>query len=229
MKSIHFPTTKSPPAAGLPVDIADFLRNAGTATCFHPTLEGAGLISLCAYLGATHQLEQRKSGLGRLMARAYADMAISPSFMLTRSAVPFCLSAEPKNGHYFLHVPSGANSSTPVLLLLHGYGGNLLYFPWAVWKAIPECILIAPSWQINWSEGSFARRLAYVKTALAHAADKIGVCLQKPWLVPLSQGGPVAFELAAKSPKKFSGLLGISTFSGHKSSGFPHPLASWRR
>lgn len=212
MKSIHFPATKSPPAAELPVHIADFLRNAGAAACCHPTLEGAGLSSLCAYLGATNQLAEGESGLGGLMASAYADMAISPSFMLTGSAVPFCLSAEPKGGHYFLHVPRGADSSTPVLLLLHGYGGNLLYFPWAVWKAVPEFILIAPSWQINWSEGSFARRRGYVEAAMAHAADKIGVRLQKPWLVPLSQGGPVAFELAGKSPKKFSGLLGISTF-----------------
>lgn len=212
MKSIHFTATKSPPTAELPLDISDFLRNAGAAMCCHPTLEGAGLSSLCAYLGATNQLAEGESGLGGLMARAYVDMAISPSFMLTGSAVPFCLSAEPKGGHYFLHVPSGADSSTPVLLLLHGYGGNLLYFPWAVWKAVPEFILIAPSWQVSWSEGSFARRRGYVEAALAHAADKIGMRLQKPWLVPLSQGGAVAFELAAKFPKKFSGLLGISTF-----------------
>ena len=180
--------------------------------CCHPALEGAGLSSLCAYLGAANQLAEGESGLGRLMAGAYADMAISPSFMLTGSAVPFCLSAEPKGGHFFLHVPHGADSTTPVLLLLHGYGGNLLYFPWAVWKAVPDCILIAPSWQVSWSEGSFARRRHYVEAVLAHAADKIGMRLQKPWLVPLSQGGPVSFEIASAMPNKFSWLLGISTF-----------------
>jgi len=114
-------------------------------------------------------------------------------------------------GHYFLHVPRGADASTPVLLLLHGYGGNLLYFPWSIWKELPNCILIAPSWQTNWSEGTFANRRRYVDAALAHAAERIGVRLQLPWIVPLSQGGPLAFALAATLSGKFSGLLGIST------------------
>ena len=70
MKSIHFPAIKSPPAAEMPVDIADFLRNAGAAMCCHPALEGAGLSSLCAYLGAANQLAEGESGLGRLMAGA---------------------------------------------------------------------------------------------------------------------------------------------------------------
>lgn len=154
-----------------------------------------------------------ESGLGLLLARAYAEMAVSPSFMLTGSAVPFCMSTEPEGGHYFLHVPDGADSSTPVLLLLHGYGGNLLYFPWAIWKEAPEAILIAPSWQINWSEGRFEDRRRYVEAALAHAEEIIGISLKAPWLVPLSQGGPMAFNLASTKPRRFSGLLGISTFA----------------
>ncbi len=162
-------------------------------------------------MGTTGRLEDGESGLGGLMAKAYADMAISPSFMLTRTAVPFCLSTKPEGGHYFLHVPRGADASTPVLLLLHGYGGNLLYFPWAIWKELSDCILIAPSWQINWSAGTFANRRRYADAALAHAEKKIGARLQSPWIVPLSQGGPMAFNLAATSPEKFSGLLGLST------------------
>ncbi|MEY4246067.1 MAG: hypothetical protein RLZZ245_3652, partial [Verrucomicrobiota bacterium] len=113
-----------------------------------------------------------------MLAQAYASMTFSPSFMLTGSAVPFCMSPEPEKGHYFLHVPSGADSSTPVLLLLHGYGGNLLYFPWAIWKEIPDVIIIAPSWQINWSEGSFSNRRRYVEAALAHAGKEAGFRLQ---------------------------------------------------
>lgn len=214
MKSIRFSSPTSPPAAELPVNVGDFLRKAGSAACCHPTLEGTLLTGLCAFLGATGGLADGESGLAGLLARAYAEMAVSPSFMLTGSAVPFCLSPEPVGGHYFLHVPRGADSSSPVLLLLHGYGGNLLYFPWAVWKEIPDAILIAPSWQINWSEGSFSNRRSYVEAVLAHASKKTGIRLQDPWLVPLSQGGPLAFKLAAAMPERFTGLLGISTFAG---------------
>jgi pimeloyl-ACP methyl ester carboxylesterase len=213
MKSIHFPSEVSPPAADLPVDIGNFLRNGGAGACRHPTIEGALLSSLCTLLGSTGRLENGESGLGGLMAKAYADMTISPSFMLTGSAVPFSLSTKSEGGHYFLHVPRGADASTPVLLLLHGFGGNLLYFPWAIWKEHPDCILIAPSWQINWSEGTFAKRRRYVKAVLAHVEKHIGARLQAPWIVPLSQGGPMAFKLAAALPEQFSGLLGVSTFA----------------
>ena len=213
MKSIHFPTATSPSPAKLPVYIGDFVQNAGAATCFLPTIEGTILTALCTLLGTTGRLFDGESGLGSLMAKTYAEISVSPSFMLTGSAVPFCMSTEPEGGHYFLHVPDGAGSSTPVLLLLHGYGGNLLYFPWAIWKEIPEAILIAPSWQINWSEGRFKDRKRYVEEALAHAGEKTGINLKAPWLVPLSQGGPTAFKLAASMPSRFSGLLGISTFA----------------
>lgn len=213
MKSIRFSSPTSPSAAQLPVNVGDFLRKAGSAACCHPTLEGTLLTGLCTFLGATGGLGDGESGLGWLLAQAYADMTIRPSFLRTASAVPFCLSPEPEGGHYFLHVPRGADSSTPVLLLLHGYGGNLLYFPWAVWKEIPEAILIAPSWQINWSEGTFSNRRRYVEAALAHASKQTGIRLQDPWLVPLSQGGPMAFKLASTKPCRFSGLLGISTFA----------------
>jgi predicted esterase len=213
MKSIRFSSPTSPPALELPVNIGDFLRKAGSAAYCHPTLEGTLLGGLCTFLGTIGRVEDGESGLGGLLARAYAEMAISPSFMLTGSAVPFCLSPELEGGHYFLHVPRGADSSTPVLLLLHGYGGNLLYFPWAIWKEIPEAILIAPSWQVNWSEGTFLNRRRYVEATLAHASKKTGISLQDPWLVPLSQGGPMAFKLASTKPRRFSGLLGISTFA----------------
>lgn len=215
MKSIYFCTESSPPAAKLPVDVGDFLRKAGSAACCHPTIEGTLLTGLCTFLGTLDLLADGESGLWWLMAKAYADITFSSAFMLTGSAVPTCLSPEPKGGHYFLHVARGADSSTPVLLLLHGYGGNLLYFPWAIWKTIPNAILIAPSWQINWSEGSFADRRCYVEAVLADAAARIGISLQAPWLIPLSQGGPMAFNLAEAMPHAFSGLLGISTFAGY--------------
>jgi|GEM_PF-1833793 len=215
MKSLTFSSEITPPPATVPVPVSGFLKNLGIGTVRHPMAEGMLMSALCTYLEKTGGLMPRERGLGRLMVQAYGDMAKSASFWLTGSAVPFCLSTRPKGGHLFLHVPKEANSSTPVLLLLHGYGGNLLYFPWAIWKEVPECILIAPSWQVDWTAGDFDGRQTYVEEALKVASEKIGTSLAKPWLVPLSQGGPMAFELAVAKPNAFSGLLGISTFHGN--------------
>jgi len=173
------------------------------------------LTALCTFLDKSGNLLPGECGLGGLMAKAYLDMAKSPAFWMTGSAVPFCLSTNPKGGHLFLHVPPEASASTPVLLLLHGYGGNLLYFPWAIWREMSDCVLIAPSWQVDWTKGPLADRKTYVGEALRRAADHAGVEFGRPWLVALSQGGPAAFELANDEPSKFQGLLGLSTYSGN--------------
>ena len=214
MKSIRFRTDSPPTPARLPDFALPFLRATAAATCRHATIEGTMLMTLATGLELRKKLEEGESGLGALFAKTYARIAATPAFMLTSSAVPFFLSGRPKGGHYFLHVPPGADSSTPVLLLMHGYGGNFLYFPWAVWNAVPECILVAPSWQINWSDGPLEKRIDYVMAVVADAREKTGLPLMKPWLVPLSQGGPTAFHVAAAFPTRFSGLLGISTWAG---------------
>lgn len=212
MKSVSFPCEQSPTPFGLGHSAADWATKLGAPFCRNVVLEGAGIGSVCLALEKARHFLPDEDGLAGLMAGAYADMARRTTFLGAGSAVPFCFSANPQGGHYFLHVPRGADPSTPVLMLIHGYGGNLLYFPWAIWKEAPDCILIAPSWQIDWSDGPFAHRRDYIETALAHAADRSGFRLSKPWLVPLSQGGPTAFALAADSPQKWRGVLGISTF-----------------
>lgn len=143
MKSIYFPTETPPSAAGLPDSLAEFLRSAAWATCRHPAAEGALLSAYATKEQLQNNLAEGESALKSLFAKAYARMALSPTFQRTGSAVPFFLARKPKGGHFFLHVPKEADEDTPVLLLMHGYGGNLLYFPWAVWKAVPDCILIA--------------------------------------------------------------------------------------
>lgn len=211
MKSIHFKSPIHPTPAGLGGMMPDALRHL-RAACMHGAAEGAALAGYCQLMQVRKQFPPGEKGLAGLMARAYGAMAANPAFWACGSAVPFCLSPKPKNGQYFLHKPRNADRSTPVLLLLHGYGGNLLYFPWAIQQAVPECILVAPSWQIDWSDGAFHDRRDYLEMALADASDRLGFRAKEVWLVPLSQGGPTAFQILAESPGKYCGLLGISTW-----------------
>jgi pimeloyl-ACP methyl ester carboxylesterase len=112
---------------------------------------------------------------------------------------------------YFLHLPKVVDKFTPVLLLFHGWGGNLLYFPWAIWKELPDAIIIAPSWQVHWTHGDLDDRRRYVHTTLKHVEETLGFRLEKPWLVPLSQERGIAFQLAGAEPRCYKGLIGIST------------------
>jgi pimeloyl-ACP methyl ester carboxylesterase len=211
MKSIRFPSQIHPTPPFIPDHFIDKLRKSGAWVCRNALVEGAGLTALCPFLARIGGLAEDEKNLGGLLAKAYRNMVLTRSFAFTGSAVPFCLSEKPKEGHYFLHLPKVVDEFTPVLLLFHGWGGNLLYFPWAIWKEHPEAILIAPSWQVHWTDGDFEDRRRYVHTALKHAEQTIGFKLGKPWLVPLSQGGGMAFQLAGAEPERYKGLVGIST------------------
>ena len=211
MKSIRFPSPVHPTPPFIPDQLIDILRKTGAWACRNAIMEGAGLAAFCPLLARFGWLQPGEDNLGSLMADACKQMATSRSFAFTGSAVPFCLSDKPKGGHYFLHLPKAVDEFTPVLLLFHGWGGNLLFFPWAIWKEHPECIIIAPSWQVDWTDGGFEDRRRYVHTALTHVEQTVVFRLGKPWLIPLSQGGGMAFQLAAAEPKRYKGLIGIST------------------
>jgi pimeloyl-ACP methyl ester carboxylesterase len=211
MKSIQFPSSIQPTPPFIPDRYIDTLRKSGAWACRNAIIEGAALTALCPILARSGVLAKDEKNLGGLLVEAYRNIALTRSFSFTGSSVPFCLSNKPKGGHYFLHLPKFVDEFTPVLLLFHGWGGNLLFFPWAIWKEHPEAIIIAPSWQVHWTDGDFDDRRQYVHNALKHAEQTIGIRLGKPWLVPLSQGGGMAFQLAGAEPERYSGLIGIST------------------
>lgn len=211
MKSLRFPSPVHPTRPKVTGLLIDMLRNHGAWTCRHGVIEGLGLTVLCPFLARSGNLAADERNLGRLLAHAYGRMATSPITAFMGSAMPFCLSDKPRGGHYFMHLPKVVDASTPVLLLFHGWGGNLLFFPWAISTELSSCIVIAPSWQIDWTDGSFEDRRRYVHTALKHAEAMIGTRLGRPWLVPLSQGGGMAFQLAGSEPERYQGIIGISS------------------
>lgn len=211
MKSIRFPSPVAPTAPMIPDRLIDFLRKYGAWSCRNTLMEGAGLAAFCPVLWRLGMLAPGEEDLGPLLTGAYRNMAMKRSFALTGSAVPFCLSDMPKGRHYFLHLPKVVDDSTPVILLFHGWGGNLLYFPWAIWNEMPDAIIIAPSWKVHWTDGEFEKRRRYVHATLKHVEQTTGLRLEKPWLIPLSQGGGMAFQLAGAEPEHYKGLIGIST------------------
>ena len=211
MNFISFPINIPPTIAQieqLPRWIPRPIVALGSRIVASPWTEGLFLRPVFPYMLARGEAKS----LGKLMQSAYADMRKNPVYRDCKSAVAYCLASRPhKKGQALVYAPKDANSSTPVLLLLNGYGGNLLYFPWAIQKELKHCILVAPSWEIDWTNGPVEDRCEYIRAAMDAASAHLNIRLQKPWLCALSQGGPAAFELAGKFHKMFQGIIAIST------------------
>jgi predicted esterase len=208
-----FPSRHTPAAAVLPSSFPrwciGFARLVST-----PWREGK-LLSLASTFRFGGALTADKArSLGSLFSMAYRDIACHRAFHDVRSAVPYCLSTQrPTQGHAFLYRPSAASSESPVIVLLHGYGGNLLFTMHAIVCEFPGAVIVAPSWQINWSDGPIEHRTALIEDALSATSQRLQMEVSRPWLFGVSQGGIAAFLLASARPDMFAGLVGISTYA----------------
>lgn len=133
--------------------------------------------------------------LGSVMAFAYADLLGQP----------------PDAGHYYLYVPKKRGEGPlPVLLFLHGSGGNFKTYLW-VWSRLAEqqgLIIIAPSFGFgNWLEPGATRS---VLRALDDASTFIDIDEERVFLAGLSNGGLGVSQLAAAAPERFRGLIFLS-------------------
>lgn len=133
--------------------------------------------------------------LSGLTASIYAELEADPAFHALGSVMPEAydeLWRQPfDRGHYFLYIPSRLDRSTPrpVLVFLHGSGGNFKAYTWVLSKVADELgmILIAPSYGMgNWHEPDTSR---VVQAALADAAEVVSVDVSNVHLMGLSNGG----------------------------------------
>lgn len=215
LQSITFETRTPPTLAELLLfpKILRWLPSLGAKMVFSPRMEGLSLNAAIRFF-LDDIFPGSDNDLIRLMRDAYKQIGRNSLYSKCGSAVPYFTAANRHmRGQAFVYCPDKMNSSTPVLLLLHGYGGNLLYFPWAIQQAIPHVAFVAPSWQIAWTQGTDKERLSYLEDALRAAESHLGRPISRPWLCGLSNGGMAAFQLMTASPDSFSGLIGISTDS----------------
>ena len=79
----------------------------------------------------------------------------------------------------------------PVVLFLHGYGGNFQFYTWVLKEEFPDAVILTPSWGMSWHRGS----ATYLKEMIADAEKQVGVSLDRPWLMGISAGGRGGFAL----------------------------------
>lgn len=96
------------------------------------------------------------SKLAKQMKRAYAEMSAEPAMkrLLNERTLGRALRARSSDqGHYYCrHVPD-----SPVVVFLHGYGGNFLFYIWMLKRLLPACTLVHPSCGIDWLKRSAAK------------------------------------------------------------------------
>lgn len=144
-----------------------------------------------------------------LVAERYALIAKSPVYSSVTSALPYCFAEQrPQEGLALVHVPAGADSRTPVLVFLHGYGGSFLWYQHLLAEHFPKCVIICPAYGINTST-IFSE---YVQECVQAVGARLGRPVIKPVLIGLSAGGTGACDIYTRHPERFDRLICMAAY-----------------
>lgn len=144
-----------------------------------------------------------------LVAERYALIAKSPVYSGVMSALPYCVGEKrSQEGLALVHVPTGADARTPVLLFLHGYGGSFLWYQHLLAEHFGNHIIICPAYGINTS----AISSEYVQECLHAVGLRLGRPVAKPVLLGLSAGGFGACGLYTRHPERFDRLICVAAY-----------------
>ena len=108
----------------------------------------------------------------------------------------------------------GRKGLAPLLVALHGHGGNAAAFH-DLWRSTADSlglVLVTPQGEApvqsgHWSWGDAAS--AVVHRAITLAAQQILVNPRQVYLAGFSQGGNLAYRLAAQSPSRYAGVAAL--------------------
>ena len=130
----------------------------------------------------------------------YTEMANDKQFSSLESVLPYCVSNNKKQGHYFLYLPNGESKNT--ILFLHGYAGNPLFYIWILRKEFPNSTIICPTSGVGWSQNSNE----YIQQVLTSLTQR-QINVKKVTLMALSQGGPAGFRFYSTYPEMVSSFF----------------------
>ena len=207
VQSIKFETTSPPPIFVVPKELKPLepAFRAGLASFPEATLVNGALMLGGQTLGLT---AQEATNLNSLLTATYSRISKDPAFSKLPSALPFCLSSQKQtNGHYFVSTPKEISPTTPVIVFLHGYGGNFHFYVWALRESLPEAIIICPSWKESWYGGSSR----YVIESVEDARGRFRFGTTNQWLMGISAGGRAGFALYPQQATQFRGYICLAS------------------
>lgn len=174
------------------------------------TLPESAIVALALSQPAMLGLTPAQAAMMRpLVAERYALIAKSPAYSGVASALPYCFAEKrPQEGLALVHVPTGADAQTPVLLFLHGYGGSFLWYQHLLAEHFGNHIIVCPAHGINTSTISSE----YVQECVQAVGLHLGRPVLKPVLMGLSAGGFGACDLYTKHPERFDRLICMAAY-----------------
>jgi predicted esterase len=149
----------------------------------------------------------------QLFSNTYKQIHGDKDFRNLPSILPELLSPSRDNrGHYFYYLPP--NKISKVIIAMHGYGGNGLYYLWFLKENFPDCAIISPTWGLRWSDGCAKERVCFIKEVYDDFLNNniIPKNISKPVLIGLSDGGAAAFELLVRLEPLISAYVSLASF-----------------
>jgi pimeloyl-ACP methyl ester carboxylesterase len=138
----------------------------------------------------------------------YRNIASDALFKSVPSALPYCLADKrPSHGHYFAYYPDKASDDSQVIVFLHGFGGNLLFYTYVLKEEFPNAIVLLPSWGASWEDGT----MRYLDDMYQDVKQKRSLSIRNPCLMAISAGGRAGFRLYNEHPDRFSCYVSLAS------------------
>lgn len=174
------------------------------------TLPESAIVALClSQPGMLGLSDSQAAEMRPLVAARYDLIAKSPAYAGVSSALPYCY-AETRalSGMAQVHLPTGADSQTPVLVFLHGFGGSFLWYQHLLAENFSQHIIICPAYGIS----PAAVPGEYVLECIKAVGARLGRTVQKPILLGLSAGGFGACSVYTRHPESFDRMICIAAY-----------------
>jgi predicted esterase len=207
VESCTFPTRSLPPPFRVPKRFADGyqLFQAGGNLLPEETMVKSVVLLGTSQIGLTAKETQ---GLYANLDQVYGNIAADALFKNVHSALPYCLSDKrPSEGHYFAYYPEKPTDDTPVIVFLHGFGGNFLFYTYLLKEEFPKAVVLLPSWSGSWQDGT----MQYLDDMYKDVKRKRSLSIRKPSLMAISAGGPAGFRLYNEHPDRFFCFVSIAS------------------
>jgi pimeloyl-ACP methyl ester carboxylesterase len=207
VESCNFTTQSLPPPFRVPKQFAEGYKVFQAGGAFVPERIAVETVILIgnSQIGLAAKETQ---GLRASLDRVYSSISSDALLKNVGSALPYCLADKrPTHGHYFAYYPEKVTDDTQVIVFLHGFGGNFLFYTYVLKEEFPNAVVLVPSWGASWHDGT----MQYINDMYKDVKQKRLISIHKPFLMAISAGGPAGFRLYNERPDRFSCYVSIAS------------------